>query len=494
MNEIFDQKQTLDEIELFSQFRISFAHRVTPRGFNGHWIDNLFVEVHVDLPTAEVRDSTGAIVGLIIGDLVDLDGGVIVKSLTLDRSIDGAGFWDSVERYLYYAHGNFVFLSYRSGYGRLYLDANGVLSAVYSKSKKIVASTSGLIHTREEYRNAFEREIFNRLDVMREGWFPSGLTAHKDIERLLCNHYLELPSFESKRHWPIGEFELSGCCDDDATELIERTTKAIAILARNKRLAASLTGGNESRFVLAAAKDFIGDIEFFTVATKGTQRDVVLAQRLANEFKLKHRLLLGVQASARQQRHWRFRASHSVGGGNMILHPSVWPLEEFSEKSIGGLGGEIGRAFFWRKSDRNDAKISSQSLVARFGMPISEQVVDATDKWVKNLPDVGGFTKLDLAYLELRMSAWAFAQTYTQRAVFQPIHPMISRRNYELMMRQAPEVKINNNLMWSGLSQKWPKLKEIPVNRYGNYKDYLDLMRSTLSLTRLRKVYIKKFG
>ncbi|MCU0839000.1 MAG: hypothetical protein MUE49_09805 [Rhodospirillales bacterium] len=279
-----------------------------------------------------------------------------------------------------------------------------------------------------------------------------------------------------------------------AEEVVARTAQAVGILAAEGRVAASLTGGNETRFILASARKHIRDIEFFTVDGPTSQRDVSIARTLAQRFGLRHRVLPCRIATPDQQAAWLLRVSHTVGGTNRLYHPSVWALADFADFSIGGLGGEIGRAFFWRATDTDTMELSARDIVARFGMPIESEVVQATEAWAETVAAFSPLTRLDLAYLELRMSAWAFAQSYAQPVQFRPLHPMISRRVYDLMLRQSPEAKRGNGLLREGIRLAWPELLEVPVNKYGDARDIAAFLRAAADLKRIRKKLIKLFG
>ena len=109
----------------------------------------------------------------------------------------------------------------------------------------------------------------------------------------------------------------------------------------------------------------------------------------------------------------------------------------------------------------------------RFGLPIHARVIEATDAWFQGVRGFNGLTQLDLAYLELRMSAWAFAQAYAQDAIVDHVHPMITRESFRLMLELGPEAKRQNAFILDGIRALWPTLLELPINRYGDLRDLL---------------------
>ncbi len=482
------------EVESFGQFALGFGNCDLPSSFATYGLGNLHVGVHETLNVANIFDKTGNGVGILIGQLISLKENKIINKLEVDCDYGTDQFWQELEGVFYEAHGRYVAVLYNEGKGRVYLDANGILSLVYSEEKRSAASSALLILGDEGYRERFTAGLFNRLDVLGEGWFPSGLTAHVGLRRLLCNHYLELPAFKAVRHWPKAEFAAAGDPVASAEEVVSRTAQAIGILVNEGRVAASLTGGNETRFILACARKHIGDIAFFTVDGPTSQRDVSIAKTLTARFGLRHRVLPCRVATPEQQAAWLLRVSHTVGGTNRLYHPSVWALADVADFSIGGLGGEIGRAFFWRATDTMTMELSARDIVARFGMPIESDVVEATETWAATVTAFNPLTRLDLAYLELRMSAWAFAQSYAQPVQFRPLHPMISRRIYDLMLSQSPAAKRGNWLLRAGIRLAWPELLDVPINKYGDARDIAAFLRAAASLKRIRKKLIKRFG
>ena len=229
-----------------------------------------------------------------------------------------------------------------------------------------------------------------------------------------------------------------------------------------------------------------------TVSGPATHRDVVLAKRLAAMGGLRHRLLPLVEAGPEAQAAWRYRASHGITGPNMASHPSIAPLAGY-KWFIGGLGGEIGRAFFWRPTDTEAMPLDATTIVPRFGMPVHEAVVEATRAWHEPIAGLNALTRLDLAYLELRMSAWAFAQEYADSTV-PHIHPMIGREAYQLMLELPPEAKRENAIITEGVKALWPELLQVPINQYGDYRDLLHVLSRAADPQRVAKKLRKMFG
>ena len=476
------------------QFRISREGQVEP-GFQaapklGPWSLSLAPATR----RQDVVDGSGRSIGHLIGTAIDYRGGRLVEGgFRLDWPSDRARRDEAIELGLYKLGGSWLCVLAADGLERVYLDADGTQSLVYDPAQEAAASSAGLLLDDAAYAARFDAALYQALDVPGEGWFPSGLTAHTGVHRLLCNHYLDLSSFQVHRHWPLGPFGHAGDVEAAALRVADIVRRSAEALLQRGKLAVALTGGNETRFLLAAYRPIIEQLTFVTVSAPSTQRDVELAKRLAQRFKLRHLILPLVEATPEAQLAWHYATGHCVSGPNMVSHPTIRPLVGQFDWFLGGLGGEIGRAFFWRPTDTADTPMAAAELTPRFGMPAAGDVMDATERWMEGVAGFDALTKLDLGYLELRMSAWSAAQTYAQSFVDHE-HPLIAREVYALMLDLPPEAKRGNLLIKSAIAQLWPELSEIPINRYGDYRDTLEVMLKATDGKRVAKKLRKLFG
>ena len=459
-----------------------------------HPVGGWTLQAFAGAPVSPVVNGQGERIGLLVGTAIDHATRTLADGARrLDLPADPLRRDRAIEDFLYRMGGSWLCVLVVAGLERVYLDANGTLSLVYDPATRSAASTAGLLLDDAAYSARFDRARYASLDVDGEGWFPSGLTAHTGIRRLLCNHYLDLASWQPVRHWPTNDFAQSGDTDASAYRVAAIVrAQAEALLARGKVVVA-LTGGNETRFLLAAYKPLIKNLTFVTVAAPSTERDVVLAKGLAERFGLHHIVLPLQEATPAERDSWAYATGHCVTGPNLASHPTIRPLAQRYDFFLGGLGGEIGRAFFWRATDTPDMALPVADLVPRFGMPADELVTAATAEWLTGVKRFNALTQLDLAYMELRMSAWSAAQTYAQSFV-NHLHPLIAREIYSLMLNLPPMAKRNNLLIKSAIAQSWPELAGIPINRYGDYRDLLHTMLRAADHKRVAKKLRKLWG
>lgn len=467
-------------IECKLQFIISERAFKLPIDFDLHEINGFYLGIHRQQKVIRALDSSGETIGCFLGLVIELDKEVVITSdIVIERSLsvkDVACLLDGFA-------GSYVFIYLTEFEKRIYLDADGTMSLVYDPSRKIAGSTAAVILDESSYFNKLNSDLFRDLDVLNFGWFPSGLTAHQGIERLLCNFFLDLTTWECKRFWPIKPFSYSTDSQYQVETICDNTKKTLKSLTKAYQVQQSLTAGYETRFLLSCCKDIRDQISFFTVASTKIDRDI--AKLLSGKFSLKHVEIPKILTTEKQQQDWLFRAGHAIGGTNLTTHASINHFNQHTVLSI-GLGGEVGRGFLWKKGDRPDNKVTAELLIGRFGLPTENRLLESTALWLGTLPPgLDFFSILDLAYLELRMSAWAYAQAYAQDAICLHISPMISYRNYKAMFDISPESKLRNPFLYSGIMRNWPSLLEVPINRYGDWRDLFTLIRKASNPVRV---------
>ncbi|MBZ9993088.1 hypothetical protein [Mesorhizobium sp. BH1-1-4] len=479
---------SMNSDDLEGQFVVSLGGVSPAGGSHRHKLASLAVDIFPGVDLIPVIDGGGRTIGALLGTAIDLDNESIVTGQlrlegTLSTSQDVEPF---LEKNIYRLAGSFLFVLDVRGMRRIYLDADATMSLVYDPEAEIAGSSAAPLFDAETYRGRFRTDLYNALDVDNAGWFTAGLTAHRGLHRLLCNHYLDLETWVAVRHWPRQQIADGPDASMAYRQISDQVTRAIRALAKSGNACVALTAGNDSRFLLACCRDLVNDVSFVTVDAPGAELDVACARNLATRFGLRHKVLPFRLASAVEQERWQFRAGHCVGGANMKMHPSVSPLE--GKYFVGGLGGEIGRGFLWLKAE-SDTAIDAANIVARLKLPQHPAVLEAVDAWLFPLLNYDSLFILDLAYLELRMSAWGFADSYVKPKQ-KEINPMISRANYVNMLSVPSRMRREREILLKEIGIKWPDVLAIPINRYGDMRDKLKFVRDVFSNPRraIRKV------
>lgn len=420
--------------------------------------------------------SHSTLIGHILGWPVDLQKREFaISEYHIDAAI-GDDFDGFVERHIYALAGSFVFVSDLPDYRRLYLDANGTLSAVFDKGARMAAATAQIM-LGGDYDVRLQRDLAAACEVADAGWMTAGLTAHDGVDRLLANHYLDLDSFAVQRHWPIKQPEIEGRDAALVEEIAAEMTDMIAIVTATAKSYITLTAGNESRAILASIRETATGHNFVTIRNPADRLDHDVACEIAKRFALPHQTLELRLADEAAVAAWDRRVGHCLTGNNRSFHQTVAGLNDGF--LIGGLGGEVGRCFLW-SSAHPQGDITATMLVDLLKLPRVAQIVEAVEQWLSGAPNfLDAAQILDLAYLELRMSAWAYAQSYSNPEE-RNLHPLTSRHQFERMWSLSYDFRWNNGLILQMIEARWPELLDIPINRYGDWRDYFTTLRRAI--------------
>lgn len=420
------------------------------------------------LPLLRLEDARGEPFGVVIGWPVCGESWTLREGVWRFNEVpdDLAAFH---REYLEPLRGSWIAMVAGGGGRRAYLDPFGTLSLVYDPAARTAGGTAADILTPDQYASRRDHGLHDRLGVSGDGWFPAGLTAHRGVERLLVNHYLDLDAFDPVRHrdyagTPAG----SGLVDHHLDTLAGEIRGLARALEKLGPVAMGVTGGADSRMMLAALKGATENVLLYTVAAPGSRFDQIRAGELASRFGLRHEVLPYVRATEEQSAEWDRRAGHAVATANRTMFPSVEPLRGFA--CLGGLGGEVGRCFLWPETGEMPARADARYVLDALKLPREPIVEQRIERWLAQLPVDEPTRGLDLAYIELRMGPWAFAQSYANPASL-VLHPLGSAAALTAMLSLPADYRRNDGMVRALIARHWPELADLPINRYGDWRD-----------------------
>lgn len=455
-------------------------------------VGGFYLRCGPDIHAVHLHDSAGVFVGVVFGFPIDLPG---KKVLTDDHHLDfalGADLDVFAEQVLRALGGRFVWICAAPEAPRIYLDCAGLVPCVYDPDLQIAGTTATALLDDDAYESRFDNYLYNRLRVGVDGFIPAGHTAHTGLKRLLPNHYLDLNSWTAHRHWPTGDIPQVADPREAIAEIITIVRDQIeALIGADKRVAQALTAGHETRMLLGVARPFLEQVDFVTVV--GSDRhavDSIMARRIAAGEGLNHRELPRKTADEAARNLFIRRGGNCVVDSNSYYAPSVAPIAR-SHNFVGGLGGELARAFFWQADDKPDLEITPSRLLGRFGQPDEAQLHPALADWLDHAPTDNALSLLDLAYVEHRMGPWSGGQFCNDPTLVR-YAPLFTRRSSELMLGLPPDWKIAERMSSEAVAQTWPELANYPYNFVSNWhsfsvKAYRVLQDPWVVVRRLRK-------
>lgn len=407
----------------------------------------------------------GRPIGWLLGVVADLAEGVVITDrLALEVPHSSAAEWKAIcER----CAGSWLFVAVDGEELEFRPDSCATVGLVYDPAQRQAAAYAYLLVGDAYQVRLMESE--RKLNAVEgDGWFTGGMTAHAGISRLLPNHCVNTRDWTMRRlslELPDYTSEVATTIDAIAAEIATVTAAALA----HRPSKVCLTGGNETRALLAALRAQVTELEFLTMGFEASTLDVHLSRRLAADFGLDHTVLPQKRAGPDEQAVWLLGAGHAMAGNNKDFFPSMEPLA--GQYLIGGLGGEVGRGFLWPADLAGTDRISVEYVLARLKQPATPANVEAVSAWHAQVPQgLDAFQMLDLAYLELRMGPWAFAQP-RMRVVPRAIHPLISYNQFARMWSLPPQIRQADTMIHLLVERSWPELLHIPINRYGDWRD-----------------------
>lgn len=413
-------------------------------------------KLHTDprLPVVTVRVRDGGRLGWLVGFPI----GTIAPMPQESPGI----LPENVEEWLYRFGGRFI-LILMSPEPRVYLDPLGLYSVVYSQSQHVVASSIGLVSGNDP-----DLELIETFDIPNQDhWYPFGLTHRFDVCRLVPNHYLDLQDWKAHRHWPRkGEFtEALGNKEifSRIGDLVERQI-GLAIAASPSNL--MLTAGQDSRVLLGCARPFVQRIKLVTVdvGDAGADLDCRIAARLAQALGLPHEVVKRRLPTEEQLTEWLFNTGHCVAGRawkNIATRSRL----DADTHCLYGLGGEVGRGYWWQSGDGAYGILQPEELLKRMALPSTSRVLQAARDWISKVPATSDTRSLlELAYIEQRMGCWAGPQQFGYTGNAPNVMPFCHRDIVRLMLSLSVEARAQSRLSKEVILKKWPELLALPFN------------------------------
>lgn len=450
----------------YGQFFISQNKGEAPYGWVENFLLNWNVYTHPALPISKIVNPLGDLIGFVIGYFIDKQGNYTPAEVLFEADKIGIDKW--IENEIYSLSGRYACILKVNEIYRVYLDPAGSMPVVFDKAKKTIASSSGLLS------NELDKALLAKIGMPQSGlYIPYGLTAHSNVSRLLPNHFLDLLSFCIKRHWPVKELEEISV--DDAIEIVsERLKYIINSVAKSKDICIPLTGGRDSRMLLAASREIVSDVEFITVASSRVSMDSHLANILTSSNNLMHRTIIKVPASQSERNEWLENVGRCVSGAACEDHKSYSQFE-YDRVLMPGICGEIGRGFFYIKYDAYNNKLTPSDLLKRMKIPSENRLLNNAAKYLAELEAMGfdKYRKLDFVYHEQRLGSWASpTELGGDKYSVGKLWPMCDRVIISCFHSIPLKRKFDDDLARGIIRKLWPRMDEYQYNKYTGNKSF----------------------
>ena len=471
------------------QFLLSRKGNRTPAGYRVFEQDDW--NLATDLPTVEIIGANASCIGWIIGWAAGPNGKFVTESVQIPDDASPS----AIEELVYRHGGRFAAIILTNSCQRLYLDSAGSLAAVYTRhggslpEGPFAASTTSLLAWVEE-----REEV--RLEPAVNGFWPAGLTADPRSRRLLPNHYLDLSSWRAVRHHLSRTPERVG--SDEVEPLIQDILQYIslnvsaAVSGADLPPALGFTAGRDSRMILAASRPVAQNLALFTFDypyiqgdQDGTNADRLAARTIARRLGLHHRVLPISEPDPTVHAEYLQRTGYAGNSGKArdFLQACRTYLDP-RQPLITGFGGEVGRAFYWKKLNHSPGAGTAEIILRKLNLTANEASAQAMQSWLESFEYEDLESLLDMLYLEQRLGCWAGPHSYGFANVFN-MSAFTHRRIFDAMFRLPVEYRRSQRLAEDIVRLGWPELRGIPfgipLDRYSTFRLELSRWRTRFS-------------
>ena len=382
------------------------------------------------------------------------------------RWLDGQ---EDFEQELEYLAGRYVLFVCDGESTHVYHDAMGNRTVYYSEETRTVASHLKLI---SEVDDREYQRLTGNFKALR---WAADYTPFRNLRILLPNFRLRIESLEVERYYPLRENRYTDLSRLVRLELIENKFKNVfdSYVRDGWRFAISISGGFDSRFILAMMKDYWPDSVSYTYGLDGHRKrnrtqyfqntmrnDFATVRELTKDLPLKERVMIDRDQSNSPSVDEKFQKiikQNTVGSHGYALVPRY--AEIFAGErwlSVRGNAVEIVRKV--SLPDLTFAQLSNRSR-KKLGF-------DPTDR----LRELGyerepkAFGRAALTHWELQNGKWLSEIQNEQDVAFETLVPMASRDILELMDSFEPHEKMDNLIVKELIQRKMPTFNEVSAN------------------------------
>ncbi|MEM7392042.1 MAG: hypothetical protein AAF492_06795 [Verrucomicrobiota bacterium] len=457
-------KTDIDHDLLHGQFILCPDDSGLPENWITETCSGFHLARHPSTPLQRIQDWHGQQMGWCVGFRTDPEKGEIDEGPIRIDTRRGQPDEQEIERTLYRFGGRFVCILLTDAWKRIYLDPLGSLPVVFNKTRGRAASSLTLLGA-----SLPSAEAFPLSRAGRGGFFPCGLTGHVQIKKILPDFYLDLKTGRVGRHWPGDDFAvMDESRVPEALDRLRRTLEGqLKAVAGKPGLHLGLTGGRNTRMLLACCRDVIEQTRWITVdgSSGPARRDRAAAEQLAAAFGLDHTVLPPVRLTPAQRRNYILRTGglrNTAGavrdGATLTKH-----LDLASAWAWGG-GGEIGRAHLWRALKTPERTRTAREMLAMLRIPEREGFIHFVELWRDGLCGFPQPLQLDLWYLEQVLGCSVAPHLLGVAPFERSFIPWNHRTIVEQLLTLPRFYRRRRKVVEDLIQSAWPELLELPFD------------------------------
>jgi hypothetical protein len=341
--------------------------------------------------------------------------------------------FSQVEDFLSHLGGRWAIIVTLGDSTRIYHDAAGLKTVFYCRSSLqsgemiSVASQPALLEAIGVANpNIPLRRQYEHHSPMAS--WPVHTIPYKGVKQLLPNHTFDLQTGESIRYWPKDPIEPLSLevASQSMANLLINMLKAIT---NRHECVMSLTGGYDTRLLLACAHPLLDKLEFLTIFSPYTKNyDIKIPCQISNDYHLKYTALYESPSDP-------FYDILKFNVGGMFYGESASIIKSLVEYvgdriHLTGAISELNRICKYYKNGKHPKKITTpRQLIKRCEFNGNKVAKEGIEKWWNEAPPLGdlNLNLLDLFYWEARMGVWGSCGFALREAAIDQIPPFNCR-------------------------------------------------------------------
>jgi hypothetical protein len=311
-------------------------------------------------------------------------------------------------------------------------------------------------------------------------WYPFGATPYAGVQRLLPQQTVALSSGGARLvEWhpasrpPMSVSQMHSCARDFIQSLVKS----------QKGLECHLTAGWDSRMVLSASWPLKHSINYLTYLAEGStaQVDAEVATNIARRFDLNHVTSPVSRPSKDDIDQWLARNAGCIHDSVADLTRTI--VETYANRyGLAGVGGEVGRAFYWKKRDIGLVGLTPELLLERLGFGETREALSLADRWLARYRHEPRTHILDRAYIEIRLGCWAGPSLGGHLVEKPTLSPFNCLWVYDSMLALPESYRLSGSFARDFVAQGCRDLANIPVNRPAGLRRIRNLPREAAQM------------
>lgn len=398
----------------------------------------------------------------------------------LKSLLDDGGEQDfsSVNTLLNRCTGRF-YLYYQGADGQyLRTDATSLAQLNYSQSARTVATDINLLKTLtttltinesayQFYKNTFPNKGNGNAWVGSE-------TIYQEINKVLPNHVLNLNDFTVTRYWPTQKFQ-KGEFTKSVNSIAIDLKGTLQALSQKAPLSIAVTGGNDSRIMLAAAKNIKDNYYFIDMLPFMNKYhiDVVLGKKLCSKAKVKYHIHNDFNSLEEVPESFKKEFTDSVFYSTKTRIPEIFFYKQKLANHINICGvGEFGRSVYGKPNNNCSVTYLCHKYQCGQSKYAQRVVIDWRNKYKTDVI-VNTYPMNTLFYMEQRLGNWGAVGNAESDISFEEVNPFASHYIMGLMLQldgrytNYTDCKLFKEL----ILVMAPELDGIPINPAINIKE-----------------------